>query len=160
MPDTDPFISAARRIMIEALVDMRACIDGAPPAALNWRPGGDDTNTIAVLTVHALHSTRSWLAVALGAPLPQRDRPSEFVATAEDVQALQLFIEEMERETLVLIDAVGAAIDWAAQRPTHVRPRADQSPTEPAAWALLHALEHLREHVGQMLLTRQLWDRK
>jgi len=27
----------------------------------------------------------------------------------------------------------------------------------PAAWALLHALEHLREHVGQMLLTRQLW---
>jgi hypothetical protein len=160
MPDTDPFISAARRIMIEALVDMRACIDGAPPTALNWRPGGDDTNTIAVLTVHALHSTRSWLAVALGAPLPQRDRPSEFVATAEDVQALQSFIDEMERETLVLIDAVGAAIDWAAQRQTHVRPRPDQSPIEPAAWALLHALEHLREHVGQMLLTRQLWDRK
>lgn len=25
-----------------------------------------------------------------------------------------------------------------------------------AAWALLHALEHLREHVGQMQLTRQL----
>jgi hypothetical protein len=26
-----------------------------------------------------------------------------------------------------------------------------------SAWALLHALEHLREHVAQAQLTRQLW---
>jgi hypothetical protein len=29
-----------------------------------------------------------------------------------------------------------------------------------AAWALLHALEHLREHEGQLFLTRQLWDQR
>jgi hypothetical protein len=29
-----------------------------------------------------------------------------------------------------------------------------------AGWALLHALEHLREHEGQMFLTRQLWDQR
>jgi hypothetical protein len=28
----------------------------------------------------------------------------------------------------------------------------------PAAWALMHALEHLREHLGHMALTRQLWE--
>jgi hypothetical protein len=28
-----------------------------------------------------------------------------------------------------------------------------------AAWALLHALEHLREHAAQAQLTRQLWQR-
>jgi uncharacterized protein DUF664 len=27
-----------------------------------------------------------------------------------------------------------------------------------AGWALLHAIEHLREHVGHAQLTRQLWD--
>ena len=30
--------------------------------------------------------------------------------------------------------------------------------TGSAAWALLHALEHLREHVAQASLTRQLWE--
>jgi hypothetical protein len=35
-------------------------------------------------------------------------------------------------------------------------------PDEPvtAAWALLHALEHLREHVGHAQLTRQLMDER
>ena len=29
-----------------------------------------------------------------------------------------------------------------------------------AAWALIHALVHLREHVGHAELTRQLWDER
>jgi hypothetical protein len=31
-----------------------------------------------------------------------------------------------------------------------------EEPPVTAAWALLHALEHLREHVGHAQLTRQL----
>ena len=29
-----------------------------------------------------------------------------------------------------------------------------------AAWALVHALEHLREHSGQIGLTRQVWEQR
>ena len=45
-----------------------------------------------------------------------------------------------------------------AIRRTHTRPNPDDDMKVPAAWALLHAIEHLREHVGQMQLTRQLWE--
>jgi hypothetical protein len=42
---------------------------------------------------------------------------------------------------------------------TASRPVPDDEPVS-AAWALLHALEHLREHVAQAQLTRQLWQRR
>jgi hypothetical protein len=28
----------------------------------------------------------------------------------------------------------------------------------PASWAVLHAIEHLREHIAHVGLTRQLWE--
>jgi hypothetical protein len=43
-------------------------------------------------------------------------------------------------------------------RKTHARPHPEHAQDVPAAWALLHAMEHLREHEGQMSLTRQLWE--
>jgi hypothetical protein len=43
--------------------------------------------------------------------------------------------------------------------PTVIRQVPDDDPVS-AAWALLHSLEHLREHVAQAQLTRQLWERR
>jgi hypothetical protein len=60
----DPTITAAREIAEESIEGMRGAIVGLPAEALNWRPSGEGTNPIAVLAVHALYSTRSWLAVA------------------------------------------------------------------------------------------------
>ncbi|MDP9236919.1 MAG: DinB family protein [Chloroflexota bacterium] len=153
---SDPWIAAAREVADLAFSDMRECIAGAPPDALNWRPRADETNSIAVLAVHSLASTRSWLAVALGAPRPERDRPSEFVATAADAAALLAFVDEMAAHCTRLF-AAAADIDWNAERKTSARP-GDKLERVQAAWALMHAMEHLREHVGQMLLTRQLAD--
>ncbi len=70
---SDPVVAAAREIIETALTDIRGAIDGATPDALNWRPAGDGTNSVAVLAAHALASTRMWICVALGAPLPPRD---------------------------------------------------------------------------------------
>src|SRR5437762_13656446 len=74
----DPTITAAREIIEESIEGIRGAIAGLPADALNWRPAGEGTNPIAVLAVHAMHSTRSWLAVATGGPLPDRDRDAEF----------------------------------------------------------------------------------
>ncbi len=153
----DPVVAAAREILDTAAVDMRSCIEGATPETLNWRPAGEDTNSIAVLAVHSMTSTRSWFAVALGAPLPDRDRASEFRAISSGPEDLIAFVDSMARDCIRLLDDA-SAIDWSAQRKTHARPSPDQSDRVSAAWAMLHALEHLREHVGQMLLTRQLAD--
>ncbi len=152
--DLDPFVAAAREVLTLALKEMRDCIDGVAPDALNRRPAGDDTNSIAVLVNHSMQSTRSWLSVALGTELPPRDRPSEFRTTAPDAAALLRVIDELGADCEDLLRRAGE-VDWGSMRRTHARPGSDASPPVTAAWALLHALEHLREHVGQMVLTRQ-----
>jgi uncharacterized damage-inducible protein DinB len=151
----DLFLAVARDIFRRALRDLETAIEGCPEEGLNWKPGGDGTNSLAALTTHSLASTRSWLSTALGLSLPERDRAAEFRAQA-DPEGLSAYVTMMGTECLALLDH-GSPVDWAARRETHTRPvREEEKPT--AAWALMHALEHLREHTGQMLLTRQLWD--
>ena len=113
---------------------------------------------MAVLATHSMSSTRSWFAVAVGATLPARDRPSEFRATAEGLDELKSFIAAVQKDCHALL-AVATVPDWSVMRRTHARPAPDAEPEVSAAWAIMHALEHLREHTGQMLLTRQLWER-
>jgi uncharacterized damage-inducible protein DinB len=157
MANEDPMLAAAREVLSLALDEMRGCIAGASEEALNWQPGGEGTNSLAVLIVHALSSTRSWLSVATGAPLPARDRDAEFVATASDAGELSAHLDAVGAECDALLRPA-EAIDWSTMRRTHARPRPGAPEQVTAAWALMHALEHLREHEGQLFLTRQLWD--
>jgi hypothetical protein len=148
---SDPTVTAAADLLADSLTQMRETVAGADPAALDWRPG-PDTNSIAVLTVHSMHATRSWLSVAMGAPLPERDRPAEFLATSDSVGDLLGFFDSMAAECRGLLND-GAAFDPETVRDTHI-----PGDRRSGAWALMHALQHLREHVGQTQLTRQLWD--
>jgi hypothetical protein len=178
MPQPDPIRTAARDVLAQALADMRGSIDGATAEALNWRPGGDGTSSIAVLAVHALGSTRSWLARAMLAPLPKRDRDAEFAVTATDAAALRAVFDDLARDCTALLER--GAPDWATicghilarpdgenawiarldDLPSHPRVPGDELNEVTSAWALLHALEHLREHAAQMSLTRQLVERR
>jgi len=157
MTEPDPFLDAVRPMIDRALDDLRRCVDAADAEALNWRPGGDDTNSIAVLAVHSLHSTRSWLAVAMGAPLPERDREAEFLASVAGAGELLALAGPVGDDCRALLSRP-APDTWQVPRRTHPRPAADAPRDVTAAWALVHAVEHLREHTGQMLLTRQLCD--
>jgi uncharacterized damage-inducible protein DinB len=156
---SDPMIVAARALLATAMGDLRPAIEGASTDALNWKPAGDDTNSIVVLGVHVMHSTRMWLSVATGAPLPDRDRDSEFVATTGSADELLRFIDDFAGQCETLLKNA-LDVDWTATRQTHPRPRPGASQEVTSAWALLHAFEHLREHIGQMLLTRQLWSQR
>ena len=153
----DPFLSAAREILDLALDEFREAIAGATPEMLNQRLGGEGTNSVTVLSVHAMHSTRSWLAAAVGAPRPARNRADEFVATMPDDATLLSFMASMQADCHHLLDDA-RNVDWSAMRETHVRPGSDMPTQVTAAWALMHAMEHLREHVGHVGLTRQLLD--
>ena len=150
----DPLLTSARDLLRRARDDMRAAIEGLPADALNWRPAGDDTNSIAILATHSLTSTREWLSVAVDEPPPERDRDSEFEASARDAGELLALVDGLFEECLSLVDK-SRSVDWSALR-KHWDPGRNIELFP--AWALLHALEHLREHVGQMSLTRQLWE--
>jgi uncharacterized damage-inducible protein DinB len=149
----DPTIEAARGFVDESLTLIRAAVAGAPADALNRRPAGDDTNAVAVLVVHAVNSTRWWLSVARGLPLPERDRPSEFLTTVADADELLALFDPVAADCRALLDT-DAVFDPGAIRED---PRDGDQVT--AAWALLHAVEHLREHVAHAELTRQVFER-
>jgi len=100
----DPTIEAARGFVDESLTSMRAAVAGAPADALNRRPAGDDTNAVAVLVVHAVNSTRWWLSVARGLPLPERDRPSEFRTTVADADELLALFDPVAADCRALLD--------------------------------------------------------
>jgi len=149
----DPTIVAARELFDEAFGGMRDAIEGLSAEALAWRPPADDSNPITVLAVHSMHSTRWWLTASRGLPLPDRDRPSEFVAeTGGDAELLEFF-DRMVTECRGRLDPAEPF------EPDAERSIPDDEPVS-AAWALLHALEHLREHVAQAQLTRQLWEQR
>ncbi len=150
---TDPHLFAALDIARLTFADMRQCIGDLPNDALNWKPAGDASNSVAILAVHSLQSTRTWLCVATLQPPPYRDRDAEFlVADSNGSDVLTLF-DEIASDCLALLEP-SRAIDWSSMRQWQSQP----NPSDTAAWALLHAIEHLREHLGQMLLTRQLWE--
>ena len=151
---TDPLLQAARAILRAHRDAMLAAIAGLPPEAINWTPAGDETNSIAVLVHHAWHSTRQWLSVAVDAPLPDRNRSAEFDVSYDSADSLAAKLEEISEECIALISR-DARIDPGAVR-SHWDPGNDLKFN--AAWALMHALEHLGEHVGHVGLTRQVWE--
>ena len=145
--------------MKQALEDLRKSVDGLPGVALNWKPGGDETNSIAVLVTHVLSSTRMWFSVAVGVELPDRDRDSEFRVTEDDTGKLLAHIDDMSAQIMGLLGTKDE-IDWSANRKTHLRPDPSLPDYVPAAFGLLHAIEHLGEHVAHVSLTRQLWEER
>lgn len=153
---TDPTLAAAADILEAQLHELRATLEGCSAEELNSRPSGDDTNPLGVLATHALGATRSWLSVATASALPERDREAEFRTVVDDPSVFMDRFDEGADACRALLatdapfepDRIGTA-PWTSH------------PDEPvtAAWALLHALEHISEHVGHAQLTRQLRDR-
>ena len=155
---TDPLLASARYLVGESFEELRSSIEGLPIQALNWRPAGDATNSIAALATHTVHATRLWLSMAMGAPLPERDRDAEFREYVDDSAGLLRLVDEFSEDSLTVLRSA-ETVDWAAMRKTHGR-GGDSPPEVPAAFALIHATEHLRGHVDQMSLTRQLWEQR
>jgi hypothetical protein len=155
----DATIAAVSEILEGSLASMRRVIAGSTPKSLNWRPAGEETNPIAVLVVHSMQSTRWWLSIATGSPPPPRDRPSEFREVVDDVDELLTRFDEIAAECRALL-RTDAPFDPGASRvapPSSPGGTVADSETVTAAWALVHAAEHLREHVAHAELTSQLF---
>ncbi len=150
-------LASAAYVLTDDIKELRAAIDTLPDEALNWKPAGEETNSVAVLVTHVLHSTRSWISTAVGAPLPDRDRDAEFRVTARTTADLLALLDEFGSQILALLNNA-RDIDWAANRKTHMRPDPSLPDYVPASFALLHAIDHFGQHVAHVSLTRQLWE--
>jgi uncharacterized damage-inducible protein DinB len=150
---TDPFLKDGRELLSETFDGIVETLLGLDADRLNAKLDLDGANSLAVISVHACKSARTWAAVAVGAKLPDRDRPAEFRTVVSSQEALLEELRIAQREALAYLDGE-RALPWDELRETH--PQADGSTEEvTGSWALLHATEHAREHLSQMWLTRQ-----
>jgi hypothetical protein len=152
---SDPVLEAARKLVGDALSELHESLDELSVEALNWRPAPDG-NSIAAIVTHALLATRLWLNMAVGRKLPERDRDAEFVATPADAAEFRSWASGISGECIEAL-ASTKAVNWGTSRKTRGR-GGDAPPEVPAAYALIHATEHLRGHVDQVSLMRTLWE--
>jgi uncharacterized damage-inducible protein DinB len=142
--------TAAKQILGNQKTAMRDIVSGLDGAALNWKPlDGQETNSIAVLITHALDAERYLIAASVDVTF-DRDREAQFRVEVESAADLLALIDRVEAEVNGWLDSLTSA-QLAAEvaRPNR---------THAGAWWLLHAIEHSNEHVGQALLTRQLYE--
>jgi uncharacterized damage-inducible protein DinB len=146
----DALRAAAKQVLGTQKKAMREVVSGLPAEALNWKPlGGQDTNSIAALLSHALDAERYLIASSVDITL-ERDREAQFRVEVESAGELLALIDRVEGEVNGWIDSLTE---------THLAAEvARPNRTHTGAWWLLHAIEHSNEHVGQALLTRQLWE--
>jgi hypothetical protein len=140
-----------------SLNDLRAGVRDTPSEGLNWQPG-DDTNSIAAQITHLLKSADFSLNAAAGADRDMgaylKVRAGTFGATA-DAAALLSLLDEFEgtiesRLAAIEPSTFADVIDWS------VWDRGRQT----VAYVLVGVAEHMREHVGAIGLTRQLWEQR
>lgn len=145
---------ALKQILREQHETMRSLLDDLEADALTWTPG-EETNSIAVLYTHLLGAEEFLVATTVGAAV-DRDRDAEFRGPISDVAGLRRRIDEVEARTAGWIDQITAEDLATIRQP--VGDRLDRRHT--GSWWVLHAIEHNREHIGQAMLTRQLYEQK
>jgi uncharacterized damage-inducible protein DinB len=148
------FRQGMKTVLAESHQEMRQVIEGLDADALNWVPG-PEMNSIAVLITHSLGAEHSLLTTALGDPV-DRDRDAEFRARASSAEELNALIDRIDHLMPELIDRL-APEDLEQERS---RPNDRLGRTKPGMWWLLHAVEHNREHLGQMFMTRQMYEQR
>jgi uncharacterized damage-inducible protein DinB len=126
-------------------------IDGLSADALDWNPGAD-MNSINVLIFHTTGSVRYWIGDVALQESSNRDRASEFSVRGVKVDVLR------KRLTDNLEYAQSVLEKLTLQDLESVRVLSSGGEQTTVAWALLHALEHATLHLGQIQLTRQLWE--
>ena len=151
---SDPFIAAARAIYEISATDLRSSIEGLGIEGLHWTPDAPDTNSAAILMAHAMGSARDWICIAVGAERPPRSRADEFLNRFDSEEQALALVDGLRTDTLRVFDETGS-VDWCEVIQNNGQPG---DPVRSRAYCLMHALEHLREHVAHLQLTRQLWN--
>ena len=126
-------------------------LEGLPQAALDWVPG-QDMNSISVLVFHVTGSVRFWIGDIAAHEPSNRDRAAEF-------QVHGVGMDVLKKRLADNLEYARNALDkMSLQNLEEIRVSPSDGHEYTVAWALLHALEHATSHLGQIQITRQLWE--
>ncbi len=142
---------------LHAIEDRRTKIlnelETAPVEMWNWTPTDDETNSLFVLATHVIGSEHGWIYEILGQGELTRNRSAEFLAKGDSVEKLRAEYAKVGAETREVLDELDVR-DLASTR------YRESHGTITVRWILLHVIAHSSEHLGQMQLTKQLWEKK
>ncbi len=157
--EKDPVTNAIptyRRFLDSQRDAVREVLLGLDAGGLNWRPLGEGSSSIYNLAQHCAW-VETWLIgfVAGGRPFPYDwSENQDLLGSGEDAADLLFWLDEAATTTeQVLAELDQELLDIARQED----PSAHGEP-QTRRWAIVHAIEHYAEHLGQMRLTRQLWE--
>ncbi len=144
LPEAEVYVERLR----EARAGVLKTLDGLSADALNWHPLPDETNSLFALATHSLGAERHWLHELVGQRKIERDRAAEFRARGEEIAPLRALYDQVARASAEILARLVEA-DMTAPRGEYT-----------VRWCILHVIEHYNEHLGQMRLTRQLWENR
>ena len=127
-------------------------LEGLPSTALDWIPG-QDMNSISVLIFHVTGSVRYWIGDVAAQEPSNRDRDAEFRVRGVEMDVLKKRLADNLEYARNALDKMSLG-DLES---TRILPDGHEYTV---AWALLHALEHATSHLGQIQITRQLWEQR
>ncbi len=126
-------------------------LEGLPPAALDWVPG-QDMNSISVLLAHITGSERYWIGDIAAQEPSNRDRDAEFRVHGVEADVFRKRLSDNLEYARNVLEKM------SLQELESVRVSPSNGREFTVAWALIHALEHASLHLGQIQITRQLWE--
>ena len=135
---------------------VRDVLLGLTADGLNWKPLSADTNSVFNLAQHVAW-VEQWL---IGHELGGRSFPNDWSqgqdlsGSGEDAAELLVWLDEAATVTAdVLSHLEPGALDETRRRIEDGIER-----TRSLRWLVVDTIEHYAEHLGQMRLTRQLWQ--
>lgn len=149
----DAGVAAVQEHLDDVWESLLAAVREIDDDLLQWCPG-PEFNSTAILLRHLAGSERWWIGEQIGGVPAHRNRDAEFVHDNPPRAAVLRAVEEARALTRRVLNGVTAA---DLQAPVPVKTKRLSSPDQPTKyWALLHYLEHLGYHRGQILLLRNL----
>jgi hypothetical protein len=132
--------------------ELREVLQSLPDEALNWVPY-PGANPIAVLVTHLLGNELETIQTVKRLPT-DRNRASEFEVKDAAGGDLLALVDDAESVLRHLAPQIAPEdLDRMVRRPAAL---SDTART--GLYQLAHSIAHAREHVGQIWLTRDLWN--
>jgi uncharacterized damage-inducible protein DinB len=149
MSDTDQYLKDIRALHRAVHKQMLAEIADLESEVLNWTPALE-TSSIGTIITHALGAEAEMLRNLLGIPT-ERNRDDEFSAQDYGRDELEERISRAEADW----DTLGSRLSESELRT--LIPRPNKPTPESGLFWLMRNYGHLREHLAQIQLTRQLY---
>jgi len=147
-----PMVEVVQRMLDGQTTRFTAVVDAMPEEALNWRPGNDETNSVAQLVRHVTAVQGLLLGRALG-EAPEYDHATSLrndPATKEELHGLIAAAKARKDAHLARLDEMDMSERLSTASGGAVL----------RAHYVIHSADHAQEHLGHAELTRQLWEQR